>query len=386
MATPAPAPALYIASTPLIALSCAAAALRNGGRAALVVIEDFDLAPRLQSLLESWRDNPFERIERFPGRYVAPGLRSDARGAAALVQRARRQRLSRRGILAALRALDAEFRPVQVWLGNDRRVETQLALDLASRRIGASAGRYLDDGLYTYLGDVREGRDRWRIDDELKRLAYGRWWTRVAHAGTSPWIAEDWLAYPALAPAAYDPGAIRRLPVDWFANRAFARLCIDAARAFALERCALRSCDAVVVMPHSEQLRAQPKFALGIRAMAARIAAEGRRIAVKHHPRETEPDPAGLIQTGTAMALPSLLPMELLLPLLPRGALLLGEITTALLAAHWLRPDLTVRDLGLASGRYAERARALFLQAGIPSLHGEIANAFAGDRGPGVAP
>ena len=71
------------------------------------------------------------------------------------------------------------------------------------------------------------------------------------------------------------------------------------------------------------------------------------------------------MQAGASMLLPPLLPMELMLPLLSRGALLMGEITTALLAAHWLRPDLEVRCMGLARGGYAERARALFQCVGI---------------------
>ena len=68
--------------------------------------------------------------------------------------------------------------------------------------------------------------------------------------------------------------------------------------------------------------------------------------------------------------MPALLPMELLLPLLPRGALLVGEGSTALLAAHWLRPDLQIHDLGLSQGDYAQRARALFTRAGLTGVGG----------------
>lgn len=368
---------IYIASTPLIALSCAAAARQAGGRACLVLIEDFDLAPRLQALLEGWRDTPFERIVRIAGRYRGPGSRrAGEAGMARLWRRTGDQRASRRAILARLRALDTELQPDAVWLGNDRRVETQYALELATRRSGTPAGRYLDDGLYTYLGDVREGRDRWRLDDELKRIAYGRWWRRIAHVGTSPWIAQAWLAFPELAPAVYPRAALRTQPTDWYDNRAFGRLCLDAADAFAVDRAGLRSCDVVLVMPHSGQLAAQPEFADALRESVSRLHAQGRRIALKYHPREAQADPGGLLQAGAALSLPSLLPMELLLPLLPRGARLVGEITTALLAAHWLRPDLVVRDLGRAHGPYAQRARALFERAGIPCLQGDLARAF----------
>jgi hypothetical protein len=60
--------------------------------------------------------------------------------------------------------------------------------------------------------------------------------------------------------------------------------------------------------------------------------------------------------------------MELMLPLLPNGGLLVGEGTTAVLAAQWLRPDLAVRDLGTGRGDYARRARALFERHGVRLL------------------
>jgi hypothetical protein len=81
-------------------------------------------------------------------------------------------------------------------------------------------------------------------------------------------------------------------------------------------------------------------------------------------------DPAGLLDAGNALALPTTLPMELLLPLLPPGARLAGEASTALLAAAWLRPDLRVLDLGLGRGGYPERARAFLAKHGIAVLDG----------------
>ena len=42
---------------------------------------------------------------------------------------------------------------------------------------------------------------------------------------------------------------------------------------------------------------------------------------------------------------PALLPMKLLLTLLRPGTTLVGDGSTALLAAQWLRPDLRVSDL-----------------------------------------
>lgn len=361
---------LFIASTPMIALSCAGAALAHPGHSRLILIEDFDLAERLQDLLQSWRDNPFEAIVRLPGRHTEHllGARHDRRGVSGLFHRVRVKRRLRRQTLEAIRAIEAAFAPGEIWLGNDRKPETQLALHLASHRVSRPVGRYLDDGLYTYLGDVRQRPLVRRVDAFVKRVAYGRWWQRAEQAGTTRWIAESWLVFPADARDRSPQRTRRALPRDWFARRAFLRLGLQAAKRFALDRKRLKTIALVLVLPHSNQLRANPKLAGSLRTLLAERKVLGDRVAVKYHPRETEPDVGGLL-AGDVLALPALLPLELLLPLLPAGVQLLGEGSTALLAAQWLRPDIRVADLGLSRTGYAVRARTFFAAHGIEALN-----------------
>jgi hypothetical protein len=360
---------LFMANTPLVVLEGAAAARRQGTRAQLVLLEDFELADRLARLLKRWRDNPFEAIVRLPGRHEehrrGPGAQ---RGLKALARRIAVKREIRRETLAVLRELDARFQPDAVWVGNDKKVETQYALHLASQRSGTRAGRYLDDGLHSYLGRFRERPLTRGVDEMLKRLSYGRWARRVPQIGTSPWIAEGWFAFPGEA-LDQDPARLRHvLPREWFTGRDFRRLAVLAAREFALDRDALAGCSAVLVLPHSNLLRGNAALVRRLHRLIEAAEACGRRVALKYHPREREADPAGLMAEGAVMALPKLLPMELLLPLLPRSALLAGEASTALLTARWLRPDLVVCDLASARGDYADRARALFARHGIGPL------------------
>jgi len=372
---------LYLASTPMIALEAAGAALAQGGRAQLVLIEDFDLAARLAQLLQRWRDCPFEAIHRVPGRYTEykRDAGDDRHEVGDFVHRIRVKRALRRESLATLQRVDREFQPDSVWVGNDRKVETQYALHLASERLHCRPGRYLDDGLYTYLGDVRvRSLFRRRMDWLVKRLTYGPCWHTVAQAGTSPWIVESWLAFPQQA-VDRDPARTRRsLPPSWFTGRPFLRLSALAADEFAVDRAALRKCAIVLVLPHSNHMRANPALRQALLEFVAAAGGRRQRVAVKYHPREVEADPAGLLAGGNAEALPTLLPMELLLPLLPAGAALCGEGSTALLAAHWLRPDLRVFDLGTARDGYAARAREFFLQHGIPSVAGDLQSIAAG--------
>ena len=360
---------LFLANTPLSVLQAAAAARRQGTRAQLVLLEDFELAPRFAALLRRWRDNPFEAVVRLPGRHEehrrGPGAQ---RGAAAVLRRIASRRDIRRDALAVLAALDSRFEPDAVWVGNDSKIEAQYALHLASQRSGDRAGRYLDDGLRSYLGRERERPLARRIDAMVRRIGYGGWARRVAQRGTSPWIAESWLAWPA---DSVDQDAGRRrheLPRDWFTGRDFQRLSVLGAREFGVRRKSLRHCSVVLLLPHSQQLQGNEGTLLKLRRLMAAADACGRRVALKYHARELEADPFGLLVDHEALVLPKSMPAALLVPLLARGGLLAGESSAALLAAQWLRPDLSVRELGAGGSRHGARTHALAARHGIELL------------------
>jgi hypothetical protein len=360
---------LFLANTPLSLLQAAAAARQQGTRAQLLLLEEFELAPRFAAMLRRWRDNPFEAIVRLPGRHEehrrGPGAQ---RGAGAVVRRITSKLELRREALAALSALDARFEPDAVWVCDDRKVEAQFALHLASQRIGENVGCCFDNGLQSYLGRVRARPLAHRVDALARRIGYGAWTREVRQAGTSPWIAHNWLAWPA---EALDQAPARQrhaLPRDWFTSRDFRRLAVLAAREFRIGRRALRACSVVLLLPHSQPLRGDDAWSLRLRRLMAAADACGRRVALKPHPLELESDPFGLQGDNDVLLLPKALPVELLLPLLPAGGLLAGDSGTAILAAHWLRPDLAVRELGAGRSDYARRAQALAARLGIEAL------------------
>jgi hypothetical protein len=355
---------LLIATTPLTILAGAGVARASGGRWRLVVIEDFPDAARWLALLEGWRDLPFESVERLPGRATEALALAGQRGLTRRLLRERIKRTQRRVVFARLAALDQEFQPDAVAVGNDRRPETQFALHLATQRGHPRPGIYLDDGLFSYVGDVH-GRvlTRTLVDTPLKRLAWGSWWQGVAQAGCSRWIARAWLALPALA-LDHDPGREHHeLPRAAFGGRALLRLAIAAWRGFGGERPAPRL-DAIFALPHSDLLRREPTAMAALRAIIDDFRNQGAAVAVKHHPRELHADPLGLAAAGVGL-LPAGIAFELLLPLVRRNGAALGEASTALLAARWLRPDLHVYDLGLSNGEFARRAARFLARTGV---------------------
>ena len=310
---------------------------------------------RWARLLGAWRDSPFEHI------VLVAGRATEARAAAATRQARAVSRASATSARCGCRRWPAsprstrELRPALVHVGNDRRPETQYALELAARRNGGPCGVYLDDGLFTYVGDAHSRPwARRLIDTPLKKLAWGRWWQGAAQAGTTRWITQAWLAWPALA-RDRDPARIRHaLPRAWCVDRAMARLARGAAREFLGSGARPRQ-RLLLALPHTRVLGdAAPR----LRDLVAALAARGGGCAVKYHPRETAADPAGLVACGATL-LPAGIALELLAARMPRGATLAGEASTALAAARWLRPDLRVLDLGYSGHAFAARARAL---------------------------
>lgn len=362
-------PDLYLATTPLTALIAAGLARAESPAATLVLVEDYDDAPRWRALIAHWRDSPFARVELVPGRATEARAHATIEARGAFARRLARERAKgalRAQAFEALRTLDRALKPERVLVGNDRRPETQYALHLAAGR-RARPGVYLDDGLFTYLGDAHERPWMRRIDGFLKRRRYGPWWQSLPLVGTSRFIGEARLAYPELA---LDTEPSRRriaLARQAFDGRALARLARDAWRRFAPGLPRARY-DALLVLPHTRLLRTAAAPAPRLREALLRLGASGA-VAVKYHPREAVADPLGLAEAGATL-LPHGLAAELAYARLRRGGVVLGEASTALLAARWLRPDLRVHDLGLADAPFARLAQGFLAARGVAPLPG----------------
>jgi hypothetical protein len=353
-------PDLYLASTPLIALIAAASACAQSNEAHCFLIEDFPNAASWVRILRSWRGGAFASVVLLPGRFTEVAQAHGGRWA-----RERRKLDLRARSLLTISEFDAGALPARVLVGNDRRPETQYALHLASARNGAPCGVYLDDGLFTYLGDAHRRPLAGRLDAVFKRLHYGGWWRYVAQAGSSPWVVDRWLAYPELA---RDP--TRRaslLPLAWFGARPLLRLCGALQREFGLDRMRLQHCNVLLTLPHSRAWRSQPDRLRALQSKIADLCRAGAAIALKYHPREIARDPFTLGEYAR-YEIPPALASELLLPALASDTIIAGESSTALLAARWLRPSLRVRDLGLDGGDFGRRAREFLAARGVQPM------------------
>lgn len=366
---------LFLASSPRHALLAAGAALAEPAvDSHLYVIEHLP-RPSVTTWLEvlgGWEASPFRSLTRLAGdwRAEAPEGRGLARLAWKRATLARYRRANRRAL-----ARDVErLAPSAVWVGTDTYLEAQWALARAKRRDPAARGAYLEDGTAAYARTFRESRASRlfalrRLRDAARRARYGSFWRPAPVPGTSPWIDEAWLAFPELAVAELAGKELRALAPEPFRGAAFRSLAERAARALGADPARLAETSLVLALTRSTVAKRLPRYAESVRELVRELTASGRRVAVKHHPREGDPDFLPLRGIEGVDVVPAALPLELLL-LLSRAPELavVADVSTALLAARWLRPDARVVALrtapsGTEAGEYLRRELAAL---GVP--------------------
>ncbi|WP_430460504.1 hypothetical protein ACQUQU_14970 [Thalassolituus sp. LLYu03] len=312
---------LFLASTPFNVLTAAMVALElpAGDQAELGLIDQTNATSAFRAALSLWSGAPFARIHE---------LSSKVNG--------RNKRQQRRASFARILHELSRFSPDWIYTGNDRRVEFQFAMAHSKAR-----GVYLDDGTYSYIGRKTHWLTDQVLDNLVKKLAYGWWWKQPPAIGASAWIDHSVLAFPQSAISALRQKPCRPLPANLsrpeFAE--LAELCLGSSAD------ALRSLNALVLLPHSSVQSARAHD-LG-RWLTKEQAPRG----YKHHPRtENQYRTAEAMSAlwsidGKAEEVPSSAPMEILLPLLSQDCKIAGDVSTALLTAKWLRPELSVTAL-----------------------------------------
>ena len=309
---------LFMASTPFNVLTAAMVAfgLPQGDVAELGLIDQTSTTATFREALLSWQNSPFANIRL---------LSEKASGKAK-----RRQRLQG---FRRIRQCLQELQPDWIYTGNDRRIEFQFSMAHSNAR-----GVYLDDGTYSYLGRKTHWLKDRVLDNMAKKVAYGRWWKQPPAIGASAWIDHSILAFPNSALPILKNKTCKPLPNNLqrpeFAQ--LAQICLGE------QPMTLGTLDGLLLLPHSSVMSDQQQ------ALGQWLDSCGADIAYKHHPRTGhELQSADMAVRhwqlpARAWAVPAAIPMEMLLPLLPQHCKISGDVSTALLTAKWLRPELDV--------------------------------------------
>ncbi|SFR49085.1 polysialyltransferase family glycosyltransferase [Thiomicrospira sp. ALE5] len=343
---------LFLPSTPLNILVSAALACHlrqeQGAEfhAEIWLIDQKNLAnnPYLKAL-ESWAESPFQSIK------ILPGV---AKGRAKLTERKQNFQTIDQGL--------AEFQPNIIATGSDRRIEFQYAMHRMRQQGTQTLGWYLDDGLYSYAGWPKQPlKDT--LNALLKKLTYGLWWQEPKTIGASNWINQAWLFKPAQAHPLLANKQLNILPTEWFQAPEIQSLSKLVRTDLASQD--LQAISLLLLLPHPADQAKMKGYATSIKNYLRQITEQGAKVAVKYHPRQSLDDEFQLAQMSNVTLIPKSLAFEYLLADLAPQTQIVGDISTVLLTAKWLRNDLSVTGVFDPNDAYAQQFRPYFEQFDI---------------------
>lgn len=320
-------PAVFMVSTPLHLYNALAIALkhRNDWQSHLWFIDQKDQHNPYFHVLKEWRDHPFVGIEYFVTNLPGTGSKIQARK-------------------SAFRKIDElldDIRPQELLVGNDRRIEFVYAINHACRHLGFPVrGSLIDDGVYSYV----DQRSKWYQDTAVERLVkkmvYGSWYERTPSLGNSPFIDRAFVAFPEFVNSYLRRMTVESIDLDLYRSeeiQTYSSMMLEKGN---IDRQMLPGYDLVLTLPHESLMYRFPAFGESIRHLVDSVRHGGKRVGIKYHPRQKEDDPLQLVSEKDQL-IPRSVAFEILLPLLGKP-LIIGDVSTALLTARWMRPDLHV--------------------------------------------
>lgn len=335
----------FLASTPLNifnALAIASTVDRATHQVLCLIDQPAGENPYFE-ILQTMNDSPFCSVHLF---HSKKGGRS--------------RRQTRRSTLKELACLIARHPPSTLWGGNDRRVEFQFALHHARQFDSNVKGCYLDDGTFTYTGRRTRWLERMGVEPWVKRRAYGDFYEAPSTVGGSRGIEEVWAAYPDEVCEGLRDKSIRAIPVHAYRSNTVLSLASLMLERYGVEMATLQKLQALILLPHASLIGDAESYRENFGKLLQEWGRKGWTIGVKYHPRQSGTDPLALAEFPGVELLPAKVNFEALLMGL-NTPLIVGDFSSALLNARWLRSDLRVFSLVRSAELSATQQRLLQL-------------------------
>lgn len=342
---------IYLASTPLHILNSLAIAGKTEGEHHLILIDQPDVEKNIYfELLSSWKFSPFSSTQIFQGR----------------IKSAKAKLEQRKVLFQSLRLLVEQWKPDWILTGNDRRIEFQFMMHACQDLGLQSQGAYMDEGTFTYVGrQASSGLGDKIIDNIIKKISYGLWWSNPPTIGGSHWVKRIFAAYPNLVVNRLKSKDVIDLKpfhrdnpsVDSFSEHFLGH--------FSFDHTSLANVALLITTPHESLIQKIPGYRDQLLDCIQQANKQGQSVAVKYHPRNTDPDILGLKRTSGVSLIPSAIPFELICPLM-KDITLVGDLSSTLINASWLTPEVKVLALKVDSGNL--KFDQLFNQLDIPVI------------------
>lgn len=230
---------------------------------------------------------------------------------------------------------------VRIFTGNDRRSEFQYAMHIARKYHPQVEGIYMDDGAVSYAGHKSINRIQHRyIDPLLKKWLRGKWWKNSLTVGATDWVDSAYVAFPDAVHPLLKKKKLITLDAGIFKSERFMVFASDFLGADLRLRRLLSQSQVIVTLPHEAAFLAEQAVFRQLNEVLCRFY-RCSQITIKGHPRARDINAVKATFPDVPL-LDNHIGMEFLLPFLNDRCLVIGDISTTLLTAKWLRPDLTV--------------------------------------------
>jgi len=318
---------MYLVSTPLhLFLASAIASQRKDKKHILIFIDQVNTENNFyHEQVDKWMESPFEETYIFPGR----------------IKGFIEKRNSRKIIFEALAQIIEKFKPAQIYTGNDRRIEFQYSM-FKSQEYGGATGNYIDEGTYTYLGRPPSlGVGDMIVDSTIKKMAYGFWWKNPPTIGGSDWITNVYAAFPDLVHPLLKEKNLIELSSNWLQSDNLNNFSSQLLETKNIHPDSIQTIDVLIALPHESIIAKNKHYKDSLINLISQLKSQGKDVAVKYHPRDTQQDALKLKEIGCQL-IPKQVNFEALLLIFPKNRTILGDFSSVLLNARWLRPDLRV--------------------------------------------
>ena len=230
-----------------------------------------------------------------------------------------------------------------VAVGSDRRIEFQFCMQKLKQKEHANKlveGWYLDDGLYSYIGNRKPWYENF-TNSVIKKLTYGFWWQEPKTVGASDWIQQAWLFDTCNAVIELKNKTLHEIDKTWFEGVSIKKLANQLFEQHGVSNnpCWLQA-DVCVLLPHPNNIKKMPGYETRLNKLLNYAKSKHIRVAVKYHPRSEQIDALDLEREYGVSIIPSNIAFEFVLMKLTAHTKLIGDVGTALLTAKWLRPEM----------------------------------------------
>ncbi|PCI71212.1 MAG: hypothetical protein COB38_06210 [Gammaproteobacteria bacterium] len=259
----------------------------------------------------------------------------------------------------------------RIYTGNDRRIEFQFAMHIANKYRDNVTGIYMDDGMATYLGHKSMNSIVHKyIEPLIKKVVYGRWWKHPNTSGGSAWIDTLYAAFPKLVHFSVKNKPIKSINYDIFKTEKFRDFCLKQLEQYDVDANKIENIKVLVVITHESFYPNGYQHIVNVIKKAKQLTDE-KHIAIKAHPRsekiaELENDFPNCMHIGNKLG------FEMLLPLLPDDCTLIGDASTAVFTARWLKPEMKIRAVKIIDKSREElhkELKKLYTKINVPLVN-----------------